>query len=270
MSVLRATLLTLCLAAGPAHAQLPEQAVRAYEGVGLLPRLGERIPLDLVFADEEGASVALQSFFAAERPVLLTFVYHTCPMLCSALLDGLTRAMATVPWTPGDAYEMVTISINSSDTPALARQQRDRYLARLGDAEASWHFLTGEDAAIRALTSAVGFHFQWVEDQQEYAHPAAIIFLSGDGTLTRYLPDITPEGRDIRAALVEASEGSVGSILDRAFLYCFQYDPARNSYALSATRAMRVGGLAMAFVLIASLSLLWRREFKRKRLIPRA
>ena len=247
----------------PVQGQVAEQAARAYGGVGLTPRLGEQVPLDLAFTRSDGTEIMLADLFKNERPVVLTFVYHTCPMLCSALLDGLTRALMDVPWTPGEAYDLVTVSFNPEDPPARAAQQRARYLRQLGRPEATWHFLTGDEASIEALTEASGFQYKWMEDQGEYAHPAAIIFLNPDGTITRYLADAVPRSRDVRAAIVEASRGTVGSLLDRAFLYCFQFDPAANSYVLTATRAMQVGGGLTALALLASLSLLWMREFKR-------
>lgn len=255
-------ILTLCMYSATVCAQLTEQASIAYEGVGLAPRLGEQIPLDLVFTDSQGQRVALGDYFHQGRPVVLTFVYHTCPMLCSALLDGVTRSLEEVPWTPGDGYEMITVSFSPEDTPDHAAGQRARYLRRLDQEDADWHFLTGDEPAIKALTQAAGFRFKWVEEQQEYAHPAAVIVLSDAGMITRYLPDLAPRGRDLRAAIVEASDGTVGNLLDRAFLYCFQFDPASNSYVLVARRAMQVGGGITALLLIASLGLLWMKDTK--------
>ncbi len=261
---LRYIFLSVGLCGIPALGQVTHQAARLYEGVGLAPHLGEKVPLNLTFTQSDGTGIVLEDLFEAERPVVLTFVYHTCPMLCSALLDGLTRALADVPWDPGTAYDLVTVSFSPEDSPSRAAEQRARYLRQLGRPEADWHFLTGQEASIRTLTEATGFQFKWVEEQEEYVHPAAIIFLSPDGTVTRYLADVAPRSRDVRAAIVEASNGQVGSLLDRAFLYCFRFDPAANSYVLVATRAMQVGGGLTAFFLLASLSLLWLREFRRR------
>ncbi len=253
----------LCVHISPLYAQLTEQASIAYEGVGLTPRLGETIPLDLVFTNSRGIQGSLKDYFHQDRPVVLTFVYHTCPMLCSALLDGVTRTLDDVSWSPGSTYEMITVSFSPEDTPERAAEQRARYLRRLEHENAEWHFLTGDEAAISALTEATGFMYKWVEDQGEYAHPAAVIVLSEKGVITRYLPDLAPKGRDLRAAIVEASDGRVGNLLDRAFLYCFQFDPTSNSYVLVAQRAMQVGGGITALLLIASLSLLWMKETKK-------
>ena len=257
------TIFFLCLWSLPTLGQVAEQAERIYDGVGLTPRLGEQIPLDLTFTDSDGESLPLADLFGQGRPVVLTFVYHTCPMLCSLLLDGVTRALAEIPWTPGEEYDLVTVSFSAEDTPDRAAMQRERYLRQLGKEAATWYFLTGDASTISSLTQSTGFQFKWIESQQEYAHPAAVIFLSEDGTITRYLPDFAPQKRDVRAALVESSNGKVGSLLDRAFLYCFQFDPASNSYVLAATRAMQIGGGLTVLALLTSLGLLWLREFKR-------
>ncbi len=254
--------LPFCWATTQGYTQNTAHLERAIEGVGLEPKLGAQVPAGIELVGSTGRTVVLDSLL--ERPTLLTFVYHSCPMLCSVVLDGLTRALESVPWTPGHEYNLVTVSIDPEDTPALAATQRERYLRRVDREDANWLFLTGEEAVVRDLARSVGFHYAWVEDQQEYAHPAALIFLSPGGTVTRYLPDVAPRGRDVRASLVEASEGTIGSLLDRVFLFCFQYDPTSNSYVLAATRAMRVGGLFAAVMLIGFLTFLWRREFVRQ------
>lgn len=264
MVTCRAIVLVACLWGIPTLGQVTQQAARVYDGVGLSPRLGAKVPLDVAFTLSDGTDILLKDLFGNGRPVVLTFVYHTCPMLCSALLDGLTRALMEVPWDPGKAYDLVTVSFSPEDPPERAAEQRSRYLRQLDRTDASWHFLTGEASSIRALTEAAGFQFKWMEDQNEYAHPAAVIFMSPDGTITRYLADVAPSSRDVRAAIVEASDGKVGSLLDRAFLFCFQFDPAANSYVLAATRAMQVGGGLTVLALLASLSLLWVRDFRRR------
>jgi len=247
----------LSLWVAPIHAQLTQQASIAYEGVGLTPHLGEQIPLDLPFVDSDGEAVTLQNYFHQGRPVVLTFVYHTCPMLCSSLLDGVTRSLQDLSWIPGANYEILTVSFSPYDTPQRAAQQRARYLNRLDHQDAEWRFLTGDEPSIVALTQAVGFEYKWIEEMGEFAHPAAVIVLSDSGVITRYLPDLAPRGRDLRAAIVEASNGTVGNLLDQAFLYCFQFDPTTNSYVLVARRAMQVGSGLTALLLIAFLSILW-------------
>lgn len=259
------SLVALAMAVKPAGAQVSPHAARAYEGVGLSPRLGALVPARASLVTSDGKDVLLGSLLGNERPVVLTFVYHTCPMLCSALLDGLTRALEDIPWTPGKDYDLLSVSIDPGDTPELSRQQRERYLRRLDRPGADWHFLTGEENDIRSLAQAVGFGYRWVEEQQEYAHPAAVIVLTPGGGVSRYLPDVAPGARELRAAMVEAADGKLGTLSDRVFLYCFQYDAASNSYVMTAKSAMRVGGLFTALVLALGLSLLWMREGRAKR-----
>lgn len=264
----------LCLFLGglwfhnPAFAQLSgQEEPSVFEGVGIDPQLGEVIPGDLTFRNEQGEAVALQDYFDGERPILLTLVYHNCPMLCNVFLDKVTASLRDLAWKPGAEFEMLTVSFNAIETPALAARQKERYVDLLGAPEAAdgWHFLTGNQEAISALTDAVGFSYRWVEEQQEFAHPTALIFLSGDGKITRYLPGIDFPARNIRTALVEASEGTVGTALDQIYLYCFRYDPQANSYAPYAVNIMKIGGLLTALALGATLLVLWRREGGKRR-----
>ena len=255
------------LASRPAAAQLSGQTPAVFDGVGIDEQLGAYVPASLVFRNEQGEAVEIGSFFDETRPVLLTLVYHDCPMLCSVVLDKLTDALGAMTWTPGAEFDVLTVSFNAVETPELAQRQKDRYLVQLNKPEAAdgWHFLTGDEEAINRLTEAVGFNYRWVEEQQEFAHPAALIFLGGDGKITRYLPGLEYPPRNVRAALVEASEGTVGTALDQIFLYCFRYDPEANSYVLQAIRVMQIGGTLTALALGAMLFVFWRREVQRKR-----
>ncbi|MDQ7040037.1 MAG: SCO family protein [Rhodothermus sp.] len=250
----------------PAVAQRSGQQLAVFEGVGIEPKLGAYIPLDLTFYDEEGRPVALQTFFDGRRPVLLTLVYHDCPMLCNLVLDGLTKTLRQMSWTPGEQFEVLAVSFDHRETPALVRRRKAHYLKMLGKptAAAGWHFLTGDSTTIRALTDAVGFSFRWVPEKQQFAHPAALIFLSGDGKISRYLYGLEHDPGDVRKALVEASEGKVGTVLDQVLLYCFQYDPDENSYVANAFNIMRLGGAVTMVVLGITLFLFWRRERRRQ------
>jgi protein SCO1/2 len=255
----------LLLLGTAAAAQPSGQRPAAFEGVGVDEQLGTPVPPDLAFFDEAGRRVALGTYFQTGRPVLLNLAYHTCPMLCNVLLEGLTKTLRELDWTPGREFEVLTVSFNAIETPALARRQKDRYLAALGrpEAAAGWHFLTGDTASIGRLTRAVGYRYRWVAAQQEFAHPAALVFLSGEGKVSRYLYGLEVAPRDVRTPLVEASEGKVGSVLDRVMLYCFQYDPNANSYVASAQNIMKIGGLLTLLALGAVLLVFWRREGRR-------
>ena len=233
-----------------------------YEDAGLDQKLGDIIPTDLVFLDESGNEVGLDSFFNSGKPVLLTLVYHNCPMLCSVLLDGVTDAMKQMEWTAGEQFDVVTVSIDPEETTELAQAKKNHYLEKLGRpaAEDGWHYLTGDEASIKALADAIGFRYAWIEEIEQFVHPPILTILSEEGRVSRYLQGLTYSPREIRLALVEASNGKVGDPIDFFALYCLQYDPAENGYVVHAANLMRVGGLLTVIVLGAMLFVLWRRE----------
>lgn len=240
------------------------------DGVGVEERLGEPIASDATFFDETGAEVRISDLMDGETPVILNFVYHECPMLCSLLLEGFTGTLQEMAFTPGAEFDVITVSFSASETPDLAARQKQRYLASLDAPEAAegWHFLTGSEEEIAGLAESAGFKFRWVESQDQFAHPAALIFLSPDGIITRYLHGMTFTASDVRRAVVEASNGTVGSAVDRVLLYCYQYDPDANSYVLHATNLMKLGGLMTLLVLGTGLFLFWRRERRDQRTEP--
>lgn len=255
-----------------ASAQPTGSLPAAFDGIGIDEQLGNEIPRDLAFRDSEGNEVAIGSYFDGETPVLLNFVYHECPMLCSLMLTEFTKTLIDLQeqegWTPGDQFEVVTVSFSGTEIPDQAARAKEKHLAQLGVEEAGegWHFLTGSDESIQALAAALGFSFRWIEDTQEYAHPAAVMFLSGSGVITRYIHGMAYDTRMVRLATVEASEGKVGSAADKIFLFCYRYDPEANSYVADAWNLMRGGGLLTLLLLGGTLILYWRRE--RRTLTP--
>lgn len=255
-------LVLLGLVVLPAQAQRSGQQPAVFEGLEVEEHLGERVPTDLVFRNSRGEDVTLGDYLGRDKPVLLHFVYHDCPMLCNLLLDGVTNTLTEMEWTPGAQFDVVTVSFNAAETPDQAARQKQRYLDLLGRPEAAdgWHFLTGDEASIQGLTQAVGFKFRWVEESQQFAHPALLLFLSPDGTVTRYLYGLEFPARDVRAALVEASNGTVGTTVDRFLMFCLQYDPNANSYVADAQNLMKLGGLLTVLALVTTLFIFWRRE----------
>lgn len=245
-----------------AHAQKSGQTKKQFEGVGVERHLGETIPQDLTFRNADGEPVELSRYFDGDTPVVLNLVYHECPMLCGLMLSGITTTMQTLSWMPGQEYRVLTVSFNPRETPEIARKQKDTYVKRFGRPEAAdgWHFLTGSDASIQALTDAVGFNYRWIEDEQEYAHPTTIIFLSGSGTVTRYIYGMELPRGDFRKALVEASNGTVGNPVDQIAMYCFQFDPNKNTYTANAFNIMKLGSGVTVLILGVALFFLWRRE----------
>ncbi len=259
----RLLVLALLLAcAAPLRAQVPGTVVPGTEGVGLVERLGRRIPEGLTFRDDRGREVTLGSYTKQGKPVVVMLVYYDCPMLCSLLLDGFTQAIADVPVTPGKDYTVVTVSFEPTETTAQAQRQKARHIAALDRPAAAdgWHFLTGSAPAVLGLADAVGFEYRWDERSKQYAHPATLIFLAPDGTITRYLPGLTFNPRDVRLALGEASEGKVGTPFDTFLMLCFQYDALAGSYVPVASAIMKGAGATTVALLALFLTLLWRRD----------
>jgi protein SCO1/2 len=259
--------LALAASASPsARAQRMEPLPQELEGIGIVEHLNERVPLDLAFTDEDGRAVRLGDYFHEGRPVLLSVVYYSCPMLCTLVLNGMTDAMKELDWTPGHEYELVTVSFDSRETHSLARLKKESYLSEYGrpGAGAGWHFLVGSPESVRALTEAVGFNYRWDEKGQQFAHQAALYVLTPEGTISRYLYGVMFEPRTLRLSLVEAGAGKVGSAFDQIVLYCFHYDETSGSYALAARNVMRAGGILTVIVLGSVLSRLWIRDRRRR------
>lgn len=255
-------LATLLLVAGSGRTQVLEEHPKEFEGIGVEERLGERVPLDLIFTNDSGQSVRLADYFGHGKPVILNLVYFQCPMLCNLVLNGVGAAAKQLDWTPGAQYEMVTVSFNPRETPELASAKKASYLHELdkAGAEAGWHFLTGAEDQSKALADSLGFHFRYDEEAKEFVHTAVTFVLSPDGRISRYLYGIEYAPRDLKLALLEASEGKTGSTLDRLILYCFHYDPQARGYVLFAGNVMKIGGGLSAVALGLFLAFWWRRE----------
>lgn len=254
------------LLAGSVRAQQIQPLPEELEGVGITEHPDARLPLDAVFTDESGTQVVLGDYFQSGRPVLLNLVYYSCPMLCTLVLNGMTEAMKPLDWTPGKEFEIVTVSFEARETPSLARIKKQNYLNDYGrpDAGPGWHFLVGGEESVRALTKTVGFGYRWVEEQNQYAHQAAIFVITPDGRISRYLYGVMFDPTTLRLSLVEAGKGKVGSPLDRIVLYCFHYDPNTGKYSIAANNIMRVGGVLTVFALGTVLTVLWTKD-RRKR-----
>jgi protein SCO1 len=237
-----------------------------FEGVGIDQKLDQTIPLDLTFLDANGRDVSLSKYFSGDRPVILNLVYHDCPMLCNIMLESFAGTLKEMEFSPAEEFDVLTVSFSAKETPEVARVQKDRLLSVLDrdGAENGWHFLTGTEENIARLTSSVGFNYRFVEESGEYAHPAALIFLSGEGKITRYIQGMSFRKKDVRRAVVEASEGRVGDTVDQIFLFCYQYDANANTYVLQATQLMKLAGLLTLFVVATGLFIFWRRERHRQ------
>jgi protein SCO1/2 len=229
--------------------------------VGIDQKLDEQVPLDLEFSDEEGRTVKLGDFFG-KRPVVLALVYYECPMLCTQVLNGLVGSLEALSFNPGSEFEVVVVSFDPGETPALAADKRKTYLRRYSRPghEAGWHFLTGREASIKALTGAVGFRYAYDEETDQYAHPASMTVLTAEGRVSKYLYGIEFAPRDLRLALVEAAEGRIGTAVDQALLFCYHYDPETGKYGLVVMNLVRTGGVLTLIGLGAFILLNLRRD----------
>jgi len=254
-------------AAVPAVAQLADQVPPQLEEVGIEEHLDAKLPMNLEFRDEYGAVVTLGDYFDGEKPVILTLNYYKCPMLCGLQLNGLLDGLMELDWTPGLEFEMVTVSINPLETPALATEKKQNYMKRYERPSAAkgWHFLTGREPEIRQLASTLGFGYSYDRKTGEYAHAAAIFVSTPDGRVARYLYGIEYPPRRLRLALLEASAGEIGTTIDQLILYCFHYDPSSRRYSPVAMNIMRLGGGATALILGLSLGGYWLREARRRK-----
>jgi protein SCO1/2 len=236
------------------------------EEVTVVEHLGEKLPLDLEFVDQDGRKVKLGDYFANERPVILNLGYYGCPMLCGLVLNGLTKGLKGIPFVPGREYDVVSVTIDPKEDAALAKEKRESTLEELGKqgAEGGWTFLTGEQEAITALAEAAGFGYRWDEHSKQWAHAAVILIASPDGTISRYLYGIEFTTNDLRLGLLDASDGKIGSTVDRILLFCFHYDSEAKGYVLFARNMMKLGGGLTLVTLGTFLLALRRRSGPRK------
>ncbi len=241
----------------PAH-EKPKQL----EGIGIEEKLGAQLDLSLQFKDEEGNAVTLGQYFNGKNPVIVSPVYYSCPGLCNFHLNGLVDGLKTVDWSAGTKYQVVAISFDPKETPDLAKKKKENYLKvydRKGT-DSGWHFLTGDAENIKKLTDSVGFKYKWNDKDQEWSHASAAIIASPQGILSRYIPGIMFEARDLKLALNEASQGKIGTFIDALVLYCFHYDPHQSQYTLAAVNVMKLGGGLTILVLGLWLIPFWRRS----------
>jgi protein SCO1/2 len=234
-----------------------------FKEVTFAQRLNERLPLDAMLRDESGRTVALGDYFG-DKPVLLSFVYYSCPMLCSQTMNGISSALKVVPFTPGKEFDVVLVSFDPRDTPEAANAKKQAHMAHWNVRETAggWHFLTGDEATIRRITSAAGFTYTWDEKTGQYAHVSGVLTATPDGRLSRYFYGVEYSPKELRMALVESGEGRIGSAVEELLLYCFQYDPASGRYGFVVMNLVRLGGIA-TLVLVAGFVIVMRRRESR-------
>jgi protein SCO1/2 len=245
----------------PAPAASASEVPAVIRDVGFDQNLDQMLPLDVEFTDEHGRTVTIGDYFG-KRPVVLSFVYYGCPMLCLQSLSSLASTLGVLAENPGDDFEVVSISIDPRETPALALEKKTHYVERSGKPSigSGWHFLTGTETNIQRLTKAAGFRYAWDEPTQQFAHPAGIVVATPQGKVSRYLFGIDYGPRDLRLALLDATKEKIASPLKRALLYCYHYDLATGRYSLAIMRIVQVAGAATALALGAMIVVLTRRE----------
>jgi protein SCO1/2 len=263
--MVRVLVLFFCLLSS---AQAAEEIPAVLKDIGIHPVMGAQIPLDEEFIDESGNVVKLRSFFDG-KPVIFILNYYSCPMLCGLLLNAARDALQELDWQPGKHYKIVTISIDPKEGATLAAAKRESLLSSLKkpafaeQAKTNWHFLVGKKGSEARLAAALGFGYKWVEAEKQYAHGAALFLASPSAKLSRVLQGIDFPSRDLKLALLEASEGKVGTFAEKLLLFCYHYDPKENKYALLANRLVTAGGAVTVAALLFAYGL-WFFRSRRK------
>lgn len=256
--------LLLPRAAGAQIASMP----RELEHVGVTEHLDGQLPLETPLRDHTGKPVTLGTYFDGKRPVVLQFAYHTCSVVCGMITNNLAAGLRGVPWTIGKEFDVLTISIDPNESLEKTTAKRTSILAEYGreptKQSGGWHFLSGDQAAIDAVTRAVGFEYEYDERQKQWAHPSVVFVVKPNGRLARYLYGLEFPSADLRLGLLEASEGRHITTVEQLILYCYHYDPQGGKYVLVARRVMQVGGGAVAAVLIGFLGFFWTKELTKK------
>jgi protein SCO1/2 len=229
--------------------------------IGIDQDLDGQVPLELSFFDSEGKEVTLGDYLG-ERPAVLTLVYYECPLLCTQVLNGLTRSLRILSFDVGKEFDIITVSIDPGETPALAAAKKSEYVEQYGrvSAQHGWHFLTGGQEQIDRLTEAVGFHYKYDPDTGQYMHASGIMLLTPEGKLARYFYGIEYAPKDVRLGLVEASQGKIGNAVDQLLLLCYQYDPATGKYGLVIMNSVRIAGLLTVVIMATFVTIMLRRD----------
>jgi protein SCO1/2 len=236
------------------------------KGVTIEQRLNSQLPLDAVFRDESGQTVPLAKYFN-KRPVVLALVYYECPMLCTQILNGIVRTAKNLTLMPGKDYDVVVISFDPNETPAMATAKKATYMKDFGHPETAggWHFLTGATPSIDRVTNAVGFRYKWDPALKQYAHASAVYVLTPEGRLSKYFYGINYSATDMRFGLVQASHNKIGTAVDQVLLFCSHFDPHSGKYTLAIVSVLRLAGAVTLLLLGAYVVVMLRRDKTKKK-----
>ncbi|MCA9705718.1 MAG: SCO family protein [Myxococcales bacterium] len=249
------------------EAELDQPLSPEMRAIEVTDRRGERVDTGLRFVDHQGQPVVLADFFDGERPVAFTLNYYRCRVVCSVQLTGLADALAEVDWVPGQDFRLVTVSIDPHETAKDARKKRAVITDAVGKGDdLDWAFLTGDELNIRALAAQLGIGYAYDAEQDQYAHPGVVVFLTPDGRVSRYVYGLTYDPLDVKLGLYEAGDGKIGGPVEQLYLSCFSYDATIGRYGPFAMGIMRLGGSLTAIILGIFLFFLWRRERRHARL----
>jgi protein SCO1/2 len=231
------------------------------QNVGFEPQLNAHLPLDLAFRDETGRGVQLREYFT-QKPVLLALVYYGCPMLCNQTEQGVVGTLRMLSFNPGREYEVVFVSFDPRESPDMAAQKKESALThfRRPETASGWHFLTGSKESIDALTKGANFRYSFDQKSNLFAHASGIMLLTPDGRISRYFYGVEYPSRDVRLGLVDASAGKIGTPVDRALLFCYQYDPTSARYSPSILKIIRLAGVLTILCLVAGMFIFRRRD----------
>jgi len=255
----------LAVGCGAAPSSFAQSAVPASPNsdIKFEQKLNAQIPLNLRFRDSTGAVVDFGSYFDG-KPVVLALVYYECPMLCTLILNGMVDSLGRISYEPGEDFQVVAVSIDHEETHVLAANKKEKYLEAYGrpETESGWHFLVGEQDQIEKLADAVGYGFKYDPKTDEFAHGSGIVVATQDGVVSRMLPGIVYEPRDLRLSLVEASRRQIGTIIDKLSLICFRYDHVTGEYSFFIMNILRIAS-AITLVALGSLMFVLLRREKR-------
>jgi protein SCO1/2 len=235
----------------------------ALRDVAIDQKLNQQLPLELIFRDENGTPVKLSQYFG-KKPIVLSFVYYDCPMLCTQVLNGMVTAFRVLPFKIGKEFDVVTVSFDPREPPSLAAAKKKTYIGYLPHADQEganqgWHFLTGDQSSIKQLTDAAGFRFHFDETTNQFAHASAIMVTTPTGKLSHYFYGIEYSARDLRLGLIESAANKIGSPVDQLILYCYHYDPATGKYGAVVMNIVRLAGAVTVIVIVGLLLVLRRR-----------
>jgi protein SCO1 len=243
---------------GPPSQLKPEQL----KDVTFKQRLDDQLPLDAPFKDEYGRPVTLGKYFNNNKPVILAFVYYTCPMLCTQVTNGISSSLRALPFTAGEEFDVVLISFDPKDNPASALEKKQAHLAywKTETTTGGWHFLTGDEATIKRVTSAAGFTYAYDKATGQYAHVSGVLVVTPDGRLARYFYGIEYSPKELRLALVESSQGHIASAIDELLLFCYHYDPETGRYGATVMNLVRAAGVLTLTAMATFMFVMWRRD----------